>query len=340
MSSPSRLAEIDALRGVAALAVVLFHLSTRFAELYGDTGRTTVSLPVGHYGVNLFFIISGFVIFMTLDKTKRPMDFVVSRFSRLYPVYWVSVVLTFLVTAWLGLPGKEVDVQTMFANLLMFHGLFGVPHVDGVYWTLEVELLFYAGMLALFWIGWMRHVLWVLAGLIALRLVYQIIAWVFGIDLPWTIFRLLILKYIPWFALGVCAFLLTHRDARHPVAAVVALAVAAIVVLAIAETPQLAALAAVLFGLVLAAASGRLRWLRAGWLLWLGAISYPLYLIHENISWSIQLRLHALRVPPDLAALIALAIALALATVLTRAVEQPAMRVIRDRYRRRSELKR
>jgi peptidoglycan/LPS O-acetylase OafA/YrhL len=89
----SRLVEIDALRGVAALAVVLFHYTTHFTKLFGASPPPTISFSMGHYGVNLFFIISGFVIFMTLEKTLRPMDFVVSRFSRLFPTYWVAIVL-------------------------------------------------------------------------------------------------------------------------------------------------------------------------------------------------------------------------------------------------------
>jgi len=89
MSSPGpRLAQLDALRGVAALLVVGFHYTTRFDQLYGHAGEPLLSLPWGHYGVNLFFMISGFVIFMTLERTQRATDFVVSRFSRLYPAYW------------------------------------------------------------------------------------------------------------------------------------------------------------------------------------------------------------------------------------------------------------
>lgn len=87
-SRPDRLVEVDALRGVAALAVVLFHYTTRFTDLFQPGVPPAVSFPGGHYGVNLFFIISGFVIFMTLEKTARPLDFVVSRFSRLFPAYW------------------------------------------------------------------------------------------------------------------------------------------------------------------------------------------------------------------------------------------------------------
>src|SRR6218665_1067637 len=148
-ASPSRLLEIDALRGIAAMAVVLFHYTTRLRELYPTTPETLFSVPWGHHGVNLFFILSGFVIFMTLERASRPMDFVVSRFSRLYPAYWFSVALTFAVVAWLGLEGKSVSPGAAIGNLLMFHSLFHIPHVDGVYWTLEVELLFYCRMFPL-----------------------------------------------------------------------------------------------------------------------------------------------------------------------------------------------
>jgi len=87
---------------------------------------------------------------MTLDRTERPMDFVVSRFSRLFPAYWFAIFLTFVITHLLGLPGKLVGIGTAFANMIMLHGFFKVPHVDGVYWTLEVELQFYCGMFLLY----------------------------------------------------------------------------------------------------------------------------------------------------------------------------------------------
>ena len=79
--SSERLESVDALRGIAAVAVVLFHFTTRYDQLFIHREPLGFSVPWGHLGVNLFFMISGFVIFMTLDKTRRPADFVVSRFS-------------------------------------------------------------------------------------------------------------------------------------------------------------------------------------------------------------------------------------------------------------------
>ncbi|WP_300449996.1 acyltransferase [Accumulibacter sp.] len=337
-SGSNRLVEIDALRGVAALAVVLFHYTTHYARVFGADPPPSISVSGGHYGVNLFFIISGFVIFMTLDRTAKPMDFVVSRFSRLFPAYWVAIVMTFSLTHLLGLPGKLVDIGAAVGNLIMIHGLFRVPHVDGVYWTLEVELLFYCGMLALFRLRRLDSIHYVLLGLLAARLTYFVLEKAFGIDLSWTIYRLLILRHIPWFALGISIYLATRRREGESRRAPALTAACAIVTLLIAESVFVGMLAVILAGAVFLAATARLSPLRHAVFVWLGAISYPLYLLHENIGWSIQLRLQALGVPIDLTVVLAMATSLTLATALTHWVEQPAMRWIRARYRRRLAL--
>lgn len=333
--SKSRLVEVDALRGLAALAVVLFHYTTRFTELFAPNPPPTFSFPDGHYGVNLFFIISGFVIFMTLEKTSRPMDFVVSRFSRLFPAYWVAIILTLSITHLLGLPGKLVNVKTAFGNLIMIHGLFGIPHVNGVYWTLEVELLFYCGMFLLYRFQRLHQIHYALLGLLALRLTYFVLARGFGIELSWTISRLLILGYIPWFALGISIYLATSRHNKCEWRRPAVTAGCAIVTLLIVNSLFVAALAIALGTAVFLAASSHASLLRHRILVWLGTISYPLYLLHENIGWSVQLRLGALGITTDGTVLIALATSLAMATALTRWVEQPAMRWIRSNYRNR-----
>lgn len=333
--SANRLVEIDALRGVAAMAVVLFHYTTRFAELYAPQTLASLSFPDGHYGVNLFFIISGFVIFMTLEKTSRPMDFVVSRFSRLFPAYWFAILLTFSITHLLGLPGKLVDLPTAFANLIMIHSFFRVPHVDGVYWTLEVELLFYCGMFMLYRFQRLHLIHHALIGLLALRLLYFVLERQFGIELSWTVSRLLILQYIPWFSLGIAIYLATSRHAAGAWKQPALTAACAVLTLLIVDSVFVASLAIVLGTTVFLAASGHAALLRHPILVWLGTISYPLYLLHENIGWSLQLHLLELGIPIDMTILLTLAGSLALASAVTRWVEQPAMRWIRSSYRRR-----
>lgn len=332
VAARGRLIELDALRGIAAVLVVLFHYTTRFDELYGHKSPIAFSVPWGHYGVNLFFMISGFVIFMTLQRTRRPMDFVVSRFSRLYPAFWAAVALTFLITHWLGLPGKTVELKTALLNLAMFHSLFGVAHVDGVYWTLEVELLFYAWALAMFSLKQLPRVHLLMVLLFALRLTYFGFEKVFSIDLPWIIYRLLILKYIAWFACGIMIFRLTNgSDSPRKDLGVLVLAVALIGLVESLGVGAMAASFAVIFYL---AASGRIPILNNGLFKWLGAISYTLYLLHENIGWAIMLRLQEAAFSANATIAIAALITFLLATVLTYALERPAMEWIRRVYKK------
>jgi len=290
--SRPRLDGLDALRGLAAMAVVLFHYTTRFDQLFGHESVPLVSFPYGHYGVNLFFIISGFVIFMTIERSKAPMDFVVSRFSRLYPAYWVAIALTFAITHWLGLPGHLVELKTAALNGLMFHGmLLRVPHVDGVYWTLEVELLFYIGMFALMVTSQLRHVHRVLFLLLAVRLTYFVLQHAWGVSLPWVIYRFLIIGQIAWFAIGMAIYRLTFHAGEKNAKLDWSLAVVAIVTIAVTDSFGIACMAAAFATLVWAAANGRLKVLTTPLLVWLGSISYTLYLLHENIGWSIILTL-------------------------------------------------
>jgi peptidoglycan/LPS O-acetylase OafA/YrhL len=253
--------------------------------------------------------------------------------------YWVAIALTFTITHWLGLPGKLVDGWAAMGNLLMLHALFKVPHVDGVYWTLEVELLFYLGMFLLYRL---RLLLWIhhaLLGLLMVKIIYFVLERWFGISLPWMVSRLLILQYIPWFALGISIYLTTSRHdaaSKHQSAVT---ATSAVLALVLTESVTVGLLSVVFALVVWLAAAGRLTLLRYGPFVWLGTISYPLYLLHENIGWSIQLRLGALGLSTSITVVVALMAILIMAAVVTRWVEQPAMRWIRTRYREHDHLR-
>lgn len=169
----------------------------------------------------------------------------------------------------------------------------------------------------------------------ALRVGYFVFARVFGIDLPWTISRFLILQYIPWFALGISIYLASSRHGTFSRRGPALTASCAILSLLIVDAFFLAALAATLGSVAFLAASGHATWLRHRILVWLGTISYPLYLLHENIGWSLLLQLGRMDVPIDLAILLVLAVSLAMASALNRWLERPALLWIRNRYRQR-----
>jgi peptidoglycan/LPS O-acetylase OafA/YrhL len=142
----NRLQELDALRGIAVFLVVCLHLTI-------ENNQAKNIFKFGVTGVDLFFIISGFVILLTLEKTKTWQDFIVSRFSRLYPVYWISVTLTatlIFITNILTTQRNNELMAKYLANMTMFQSYLKAPHLDDVYWTLQVEMLFYLFMLAIF----------------------------------------------------------------------------------------------------------------------------------------------------------------------------------------------
>ena len=109
--SQQRLQALDALRGIAALAVVLFHYLPYYHELYGHSFTPWAWLEFGRYGVHLFFILSGFVIFMTLERTRSAGWFAMARSMRLLPGLWAGIVITWLFVAALGeTPGQDAGL--------------------------------------------------------------------------------------------------------------------------------------------------------------------------------------------------------------------------------------
>jgi peptidoglycan/LPS O-acetylase OafA/YrhL len=331
----SRLVELDSLRGLAAVVVMLFHYTTKFDELFGHTTPLAWHAPLGKFGVNLFFIISGFVIFMTLARTARAMDFFISRFSRLFPAFWAAVIVSFLLTHLLGVPGKTVSLETAALNLFMIHGMFGIPDVDGVYWTLEIELIFYGLAFLLFSTGQATRVHWALLALVALRLATHLASTLAGVHISWTLSHLLILPQIAWFACGIMIYRrITYTD-QSPAKDWFVVALATFQ-LAVTDGLWVGVLCASLTAGIWAAATGRLRILQNAVLVWLGTISYTLYLLHENIGWGLILHLEKLGFRSELAISLAIVMILALASSVTWLVEKPAMAWIRTAYRTRT----
>lgn len=319
-----RLASLDALRGVAAGLVVLYHLTHRYQELYPGEPRPPLSVPWGDAGVWLFFMISGFVILLSMDKVTRPLDFVVSRWSRLYPLFWVCVLVTFATVSVLGLPGREVGFADLVLNLTMVPRFLGASLVDGAYWTLSVELMFYAGILVAWALGLLhpRALPFLLAAMLAVAVAPDLVT-------PGSVFGL---RHAHLFAAGMALCCLRSGREGPRAAWVLVLLAAPLVDLALTGPADAAATAG--FTAVLLAATtdagSALSWAP---LVWLGHASYAWYLLHQNIGYAIMLRLH---LAATAEVVLAMAVTLALAALLVVTVERPALRALRAAYRRRS----
>lgn len=152
---------IDSIRGIAAMAVVYLHMAERLLREHDSLGPLeagvlwlfTDVVDAGKVGVATFFAVSGFVIpFSLLSRSRRPvLRFALTRLFRLYPAYWLSIALGVLFV-W-HLHERPIDTLTIAMNATMLQQFFGVPNVLGLYWTLQIELLFYASCVVLFIAG-------------------------------------------------------------------------------------------------------------------------------------------------------------------------------------------
>lgn len=88
--------------------VMCFHYTTQYGVEVGYAVAPAITVPWGRYGVQFFFVISGFVIFLTLSRANSIWDFAANRFSRLYPPYWACIAITFTVMLFNPLRGMNV----------------------------------------------------------------------------------------------------------------------------------------------------------------------------------------------------------------------------------------
>ena len=161
---PLRLRHVDSLRAVAALLVMFLHFDQRLTTAFAPPGgffHFLHTLPgivdPGRMGVMIFFAVSGFVICRSFGEREAQggsRRFLVRRACRLYPAYWASLLGGALV--WTAL-GQTLTGPLLAANATMAAGWLGQPYLLGVYWTLEIELLFYALCLGLYWLRWLER---------------------------------------------------------------------------------------------------------------------------------------------------------------------------------------
>lgn len=154
----------NALRGIAALSVIVSHYLWVFwtapAAVTELTGLSTAPTPIpafvgwiqiphfnwGAFGVALFFLVSGFVIpfsFQTYNRT----GFLFGRVFRLFPTYWVGLTTSLIVVAvgchLFGHSFPHTSREMIVGYALGLRDVMWVKSVDGIVWTLEIELKFY-----------------------------------------------------------------------------------------------------------------------------------------------------------------------------------------------------
>jgi peptidoglycan/LPS O-acetylase OafA/YrhL len=166
--NPVRLAWLDALRGYAALVVVCFHLSP---IVLGSERHLAVirHIDLGKYGVLLFFLVSGYVIPMSLEKHGSLRRFWIGRLCRVYPAYLLAIALVAVLCAagWMTWQKslQQETVTGILGHATMMPDLLGQRGVVRVFWTLAYEMTFYLVVSGLFAWRLHRHSAWWASGL-------------------------------------------------------------------------------------------------------------------------------------------------------------------------------
>lgn len=340
MSAPisNRIPVIDAFRGICILSVVIFHYLVRFAppflpdNLYGYSNAYPAWLEVLQLGVEVFFVISGMVIALTLTQCDNALEFSVKRFARLYPGYIAAATATFALMTLVGPAALKVTAADYLVNFTMLSYDFHHQWVDGVYWTLAVEIKFYA-MAAVAYFLFKERFWMLLAVLGILGLVAQHIQ-------PALAHRFLIPQYMPEFLAGIAAFFLVIVRRKREGAMLMAIALPLFVLnerfmSPLRFTPHLIGDAYILG---LSAAMITLIAIAPGWrmgpLAFVGKISYSLYLLHNNIGVTIIAALKQRGFQDGVAFCLALLVCGFLAWLSFLLVENPGRRAVMRLYAR------
>jgi peptidoglycan/LPS O-acetylase OafA/YrhL len=331
-SGAQRIIEFESLRGLSALGVILYHYTGRYHHFFQHRDPLWYYQNYHTFWNPMFFMISGYLIYLILQKKiKKPLDFVYSRFSRLYPTYWFCLTITFLVVRWAQLPHRQVATADFCWNFLMFQEVLGNPNfVDGAYWTLTLEMVFYAFMLVLFATRQLHRVEFLVLAWVLMPLCFSQFGLPEFIDNSHTWRSLLMIGYSHYFGAGIMIYRL--RNERVTVFRSLLLAGCLAVPLMTIPAPENWISLLGMFVFILAALR-MLPPLRAKVLLFFGSISYPLYLLHQNIGYAIIRYLNqSLGINSNLAILATFALIVLGATAVARLVEQPSLRFLRKLY--------
>ncbi len=278
-NTPDRLYELDCVRGIAALGIMLYHYTCRYRHLFGDSIIPRwMDFPIGRYGVEVFFILSGFSIIFTIEKQNLSVHkFISKRILRLYPTYWLCTTITFILVTAIGLPGREVTFGEFLINLTMLQFGLNIKAVDGATWTLFMILMFYFIIACILFIKKMHKV--------------KLICWcgfiliVINFVIPTTLLKLLTIgNHGVFFIAGISFYQIyksPHLNNSYHLLNICCFIMACVL---FHELLPIVTLILIFIAFYLFT-FGKLKWVISKPLIFLGNISYPLYLLHQNIGY-------------------------------------------------------
>ncbi|WP_055363709.1 acyltransferase family protein [Deinococcus sp. UR1] len=347
-----RIDSLDLLRFLAALAVVAYHYTVKGTPKSGVGAEEVAFLTkYGGFGVDLFFVVSGFVILLSA-RGRTPREFIISRLSRIVPAFLVCCLLTYAVVNAFGPASMRSSPGDLLANLSLIAitpvgRVLGVNLVDGVYWTLAIETQFYLFVWLALVFGALKHTRALLWGWLGASAAVQALALTVGMSTPVKLLGEAVLyDWSAYFIAGGFFYLAFSGDRRR---SDVAALLACFGMSALQSVERAAYLnqhdgmgltvlgvvitVGLIYGVFALLSYTRftfgplLRWS------WLGNATYPLYLLHAYLGYTLFTLLKGTMPDPLLVVLVA-GLFIALALAVHRYVERPVNAWVKKRTRK------
>jgi peptidoglycan/LPS O-acetylase OafA/YrhL len=264
--------QLDLLRGYAAFGVVLYHFMYHFFNVFNINGGFKF-FAIGKFGVALFFILSGFLISISMNRNS-PTRFLIFRAIRLLPTLFSCCTVSYVFIQLLGINYREVTKFDFLSNFLVFPSWFNAKFIDGSYWTLEYEWVFYLiCAFSLFIVKYRFEFISILL------LVLPIIELLVGVEyFPVSLY---LKDYSLLFLIGVCLSQIYNSDKFFNKYLLI-LGVAFIIMFLIEKYFYVYMLLSLIFFM---AVHNNLGFLDNSLARFMSKISYPLYLLHQTIGF-------------------------------------------------------
>ena len=291
--------EIDFLRFIAIISVVIFHFTSRRYEIL-PYGYLVKGPPwnLGWVGVNLFFIISGYVVSHTLLKSYSAKDFILKRVTRIYPALWLILPIVFLGQYFI--PYSIFKDRSTLANLLgsmtlIPPSVLNLPNITNfdwltlVLWSLKVEMVFYILCYILFNFFPYKKIVFYSVLICALTSILLIVSLNFNVSYGnqvEVVLKGLGFDYLPWLVLGMLFYQQkVLRENRHILIFLFsAFALAISVSKNNFSSGQIAEFAVIVLFILVVFRKKNSKLIKSKIFQALGFSSYEMYLIHQGLG--------------------------------------------------------
>lgn len=313
--------QIDSLRGLSVILIVFYHLLFRYQQIYLD--RAGLNYWMGVLGSYIFLIISSYFLVNSRksdlgsgkNRIIHSVYLVVHKLVRLWPTYFVSITLTFLITRLLPLPGRTCTLIEYMLNIPFLNGFIGIPYVDASHWYLTT-LISLTTVISAFKFceinnNVFSYIIWAVCGGVLYKLDLIPILRIFGdVYIGVALVGISIRKWNDskkWIVVTIVGLLYTVFTSG--ILNVFLLIVAAVI--------------------VLLCVSERMHFINQKLLVYIGGISYPLYLCHQNLGFIVEYYLNNNKTFSYTIGILSVIIVFCVAILFYYLVERPLQRYLK-----------